>query len=137
MGKKSQSLIGLHVQSCTHWLRPCNPTPPSHPPHLGSYTRALLVSQDSITSLCCPLFTRKTFTTSLPVFMARHFFLDNLHHKTTYRNKEYLGNPEITMRCRLFELTNSLLVYERQFREKKTERGERAIIGYVLVELCA
>ena len=31
-----QSLLGLHVHSCTHWLRP--PTP-----HLGSYTRALLV----------------------------------------------------------------------------------------------
>jgi hypothetical protein len=27
---------------CTHWVRPANP----HPPHLGSYTRALLVSQD-------------------------------------------------------------------------------------------
>ncbi len=38
-----QSLFGLHVHSCTHWLRPRNP-PPS--PHLGSYTRALLVSQD-------------------------------------------------------------------------------------------
>ncbi len=39
-----QSLFGLHVYSCTHWLRPHN-TPPI-PPHLGSYTRALLVSQD-------------------------------------------------------------------------------------------
>ena len=35
-----QSLLGLHVLSCTHWLRPHN-----YPP-LGSYTRALLVSQD-------------------------------------------------------------------------------------------
>jgi hypothetical protein len=26
-----QSLFGLHVHSCTHWLRPRNP-----PPHLGS-----------------------------------------------------------------------------------------------------
>jgi hypothetical protein len=24
-----QSLFGLHVQSCTHWLRPCNPLPSS------------------------------------------------------------------------------------------------------------
>jgi hypothetical protein len=43
-----QSLFGLHVHcavhSCTHWLRPRNLTP--SPPHLGSYTRALLVSQD-------------------------------------------------------------------------------------------
>jgi hypothetical protein len=40
-----QSLFGLlcTLYSCTHWLRPAtNPLPP----HLGSYTRALLVSQD-------------------------------------------------------------------------------------------
>ncbi len=35
-------LFCLNVHSCTHWLRPR--TPP--PPHLGSYTRALLVSLD-------------------------------------------------------------------------------------------
>ncbi len=29
------------MHSCTHWLRPATPAPP-----LGSYTRALLVSQD-------------------------------------------------------------------------------------------
>jgi hypothetical protein len=39
-----QSLFGLHVHSCTHWLKPRNRNPP--PPHLGSYTRVLLVSQD-------------------------------------------------------------------------------------------
>jgi hypothetical protein len=38
-----QSLVGLNVHSCTHWLRP-RLTP--FPPHLGAYTRALLVSQD-------------------------------------------------------------------------------------------
>jgi hypothetical protein len=37
-----QSVFGLHVHSYTNWLRPR--TPP--PPHLGSYTRALVVSQD-------------------------------------------------------------------------------------------
>ncbi len=37
-----QSLFGLHVHSCTRWLRPHN----SPPPHLGTYTRPLLVSQD-------------------------------------------------------------------------------------------
>ncbi len=37
-----QSLFGLHMHSCNYWLRPRNPLPP----HLGSYTRALLVSQD-------------------------------------------------------------------------------------------
>ena len=39
-----QSLFGLHVHSCTHWLRPR--TPPPFPPHLGQYTRALLVSRE-------------------------------------------------------------------------------------------
>jgi hypothetical protein len=39
MKKDLQSLIVLHVHSCTHWLMPRNP-----PAHLGSYTRALLVS---------------------------------------------------------------------------------------------
>jgi hypothetical protein len=38
-----QSLFGLHVHSCSHWLRPATPPPP---PLLGLYTRALLVSQD-------------------------------------------------------------------------------------------
>jgi hypothetical protein len=41
-----QSLFGLHVHSCGHWLRPRPATPPPPPPlHLGPYTRALLVSQ--------------------------------------------------------------------------------------------
>jgi hypothetical protein len=38
-----QSLFELLCTSCTHWLRPRNSPPPL--PHLGSYTRALLVSQ--------------------------------------------------------------------------------------------
>jgi hypothetical protein len=40
-----QSLFGLHVHSCIHWLRP-RATPLLPPPHLSSYTRAILVSQD-------------------------------------------------------------------------------------------
>ncbi len=49
------SLLWLHVHSCTHWLRP-RKTPLPQPPHLGSYTRALLVSQDRRPiSLCDPL----------------------------------------------------------------------------------
>ncbi len=43
MGFDLQSLFGLHVHSCTHWLIPRKPP---HGPALGSYTRALLVSQD-------------------------------------------------------------------------------------------
>ncbi len=50
------NIVGLPVHSCAHWLRTCNPPPPPIPPHLGSYTRALLVSQDRLgTSLCDPL----------------------------------------------------------------------------------
>ncbi len=35
-----QSLFGLHVHSCTRWPRSRNP------PHLGSFTRSVLVCQD-------------------------------------------------------------------------------------------
>jgi hypothetical protein len=44
-GVRSPNFIWAPVYSCTHWLRPCN-SPPPLPPHLGSYTRALLVIQD-------------------------------------------------------------------------------------------
>jgi hypothetical protein len=30
-----QSLFGLHVHSCNHWLRPRNHPPPLYPPTLG------------------------------------------------------------------------------------------------------
>ncbi len=40
-GVRSPSLFGLHMHSCTHWL-----SPRTSPPHWGSYTSALLVSQD-------------------------------------------------------------------------------------------
>jgi hypothetical protein len=51
-----QSLFGPYVHSCTHWLSPRNPLPPP-PPNLGSFTRALLASQEDIDniSLCNPL----------------------------------------------------------------------------------
>ncbi len=39
MEEDLQSLFGLHVYSCLHYLRPRN-SPPL-PPHLGSYRRAL------------------------------------------------------------------------------------------------
>ncbi len=41
-----QSLFGLHVQWCTAVLIGWDPATPPPPPYLGSYTRALLVSQD-------------------------------------------------------------------------------------------
>jgi hypothetical protein len=34
-----QNLCGLHVHSCTHWLRPCNLLPPHPPAFVGSYIR--------------------------------------------------------------------------------------------------
>ncbi len=37
-----QIFFGLHVHSCTHWLRPRN----SPPPRIWAHTRSLLVSQD-------------------------------------------------------------------------------------------
>ncbi len=43
-----QSLFGHHVHSCTHWLRHATHPPP---PHLGSNTRALLVSKKDEISL--------------------------------------------------------------------------------------
>ncbi len=42
-GISSPKFMRAPVFSCTHLLRPSNLPPP---PHLGSYTRALLVSQD-------------------------------------------------------------------------------------------
>ncbi len=55
-----QSLFELHVHSCTHWLRPRK----SLPPHLGSYTRALMVSQDRrhlFTTPCIGCMVMNTF----------------------------------------------------------------------------
>jgi hypothetical protein len=45
-GVRSLKFIWAPKYSCTHWLRPRNCNSPPSPPHLGSYTRALLVSQD-------------------------------------------------------------------------------------------
>jgi hypothetical protein len=47
-----QSLFGVLVYSCSHWLRPRN-SPSS--PEFWLITRALLVSQDRRKSLCNPL----------------------------------------------------------------------------------
>ncbi len=44
-GVRSLKIIWAPLYSCTHWLRPRN-SPPPFPPHLGSYTRAILVSKD-------------------------------------------------------------------------------------------
>ncbi len=63
-GLDLQSLFGLHVHSCNHWLYWNNPKnlphaqSPPPPPHLGSYTRSLLVSQDRwhllLSTVCHP-----------------------------------------------------------------------------------
>ncbi len=56
-----KSLFGLLCTLCTHWLRPRNSPPP---PYLGSYTRALLVSQDRQHLFVTPwgLHRKKRFT---------------------------------------------------------------------------
>ncbi len=60
-----QSLFGLHVHSFTHWLSPRDPPPP--PPHLGLYTRALLVSQDRRHLFVTPLVgTLRTCSVPVP-----------------------------------------------------------------------
>ncbi len=54
------------MYSCTHWLRPLLlPTPP---PHLGSYTRAPLVSQDRRHLFVTPCFShsRTQFSSTAP-----------------------------------------------------------------------
>ncbi len=48
-----KKFIWAPVHSCAHWLR--TPASPPLPLHLGSYTRALLVSQERPTSPCNPL----------------------------------------------------------------------------------
>jgi hypothetical protein len=45
-GVRSTKFIWAPVNSCTHWLRVKPRNSPPLPLHLGSYTRALLVSQD-------------------------------------------------------------------------------------------
>ncbi len=53
------SLFGLQCTAVgTHWLIPRNSRPPPLPPHLGSYTRALLVSQDRRHLFVTPLTNR-------------------------------------------------------------------------------
>ncbi len=49
-----QSLFGLHMHSCTHWLRPCNP-PSSRPPAFGLIYEGAIGQPRQMTSLCDPL----------------------------------------------------------------------------------
>ncbi len=58
-GVRSPKFIWAPCAQLFHWLRPLNNPPPS-PPHLGSYTRALLVRQDRrhlfVTPWLCPYY---------------------------------------------------------------------------------
>jgi hypothetical protein len=62
-----QSLFGLHGHSCTHWLwlRPRNPPAPPPPQHLGSYTSAILVSQDRRHLFVTPWYQPRKYNTNL------------------------------------------------------------------------
>jgi hypothetical protein len=77
-----QSLLGLHVHSSTHWLRT-----PSLPPHLGSYTRAPLVSQDSRHLLVTPCKKRKN-----GVYISLYKHIDIKRGTQEYKFKE-MGKP--------------------------------------------
>jgi hypothetical protein len=46
-----QTLFGLHVHSCTHWLRPHNPPPPP----FGLIYEGAIGQPRKTTSLCDPL----------------------------------------------------------------------------------
>ncbi len=46
-----QSLFGLRVHSCTHWLRPCNPP---HPPTFGLIYEDAIGQPRKAISLCVP-----------------------------------------------------------------------------------
>ncbi len=72
-----QNLFGLHVHSTTHW-----PTPRYHPyfpPHLISYTRALLVSQDRRHLFVTPCFLQLAYVQiikdDISVFLPLGYFL--------------------------------------------------------------
>jgi hypothetical protein len=67
------SLFWLHVHSCTHWLRPRNPPPP----HLGSYTRALLVSQDRRHLFVTPCMLRTVFELSGELIQYSNWLLEH------------------------------------------------------------
>ncbi len=61
-----QSLFGLHVHSCTHWLRPRNPPPP---PAFGLIYEGAIGQPRQTTSLYDPLFYPKCpFGTSVSAF---------------------------------------------------------------------
>jgi hypothetical protein len=84
-----QSLFGLHAYSCTHRLRPRNSP---LPPHLGSYSRAPMVSQDRrhlFVTPCCKssqglryrtvLFWNKYFSLVAVVYMQRKLVFTLTH----------------------------------------------------------
>jgi hypothetical protein len=55
-----QSLFGLHVHTCTHWLRPRNPPPPS--PRIGTHIRGRYWSAKIDDISCDPLQPPATLT---------------------------------------------------------------------------
>jgi hypothetical protein len=77
-----QSLLRLHVHSSTHWLRT-----PSLLPHLGSYTRAPLVSQDRRHLFVTPCKKRKN-----GVYISLYKYMDIKRGTQEYKFKE-MGKP--------------------------------------------
>jgi hypothetical protein len=62
IGSYLQSLFGLHVQSCTHWLRPRNLLPP--PPAFGFIYEDAIGQPRKTTSLSDPLILILSFNAS-------------------------------------------------------------------------
>ncbi len=109
MGLDLQSLFWPNVHSCTHWLRP--QTPPPLTPHLCSYTRALLVSQDRrppafdlwkaffvVVNLLYWLFTQTSVSLSFGPNLGthgiprkEHFFPRNNEHRSESIPRNFFG----------------------------------------------
>ncbi len=95
-----QSLFGLHVHSRTHWLRLRTPLP-----HLGPFTRALLVSQDkNYISLWPPggklfgiLQGVQLVVFACPALLSwgEHFFKELLKEKSDYSKVDHTSKREL------------------------------------------
>ena len=80
-----QSILGIHVHSCTRWLSSRN-SPHPLPLHLGSQTRVLLVSQDR-----------------------RHLFVTPRHNRNNERMGDQIACISVGNNFRVRPETGSLL----------------------------
>jgi hypothetical protein len=99
-------LFGIHVHRCTHWMRPRNSP---LPPHVGSYTRALLISQDRRHLFVNPWVNDQRFVTeSIKMKMNSEFALQTFQNRKSCENSFIvkLGfNPTLTSVANCFKYT--------------------------------